>query len=89
MLPQQSPFIHPTLFLDLLRLHSSTPRGLLGQIVLPVRRSRVFRRRCFDDPFDTAIAEHYNVDAKAALENIVYARAHNSEHREWIIPRRP
>lgn len=31
-----------------------------------------------------AIAERFNVDPTAALENIVWARAHNSEHRKFI-----
>ena len=31
-----------------------------------------------------AIAERFNVDPVAALENIVFARAHNSEHRSMI-----
>lgn len=30
-----------------------------------------------------AIAERFGVDANAALENIVVARAHNSEHRKF------
>ncbi|GAA5890153.1 hypothetical protein JCM6882_009243 [Rhodosporidiobolus microsporus] len=32
-----------------------------------------------------AIAERFNVDAQAALENIVVARAHNSEHQMELI----
>ena len=32
-----------------------------------------------------AIAERFNVDADAALENIVVGRAHNSEHRKFTV----
>lgn len=86
MLARRFPSSFPTLTIALAsrRSPTSTPVNFLASWSAGAHQ-RINSEGTFRPDRIKAIAERFNVDPVAALENIVFARAHNSEHRSSFL----